>query len=177
MKNKRVLKIVQSAVIAAIYVVLTSLLWEFSSFAIQVRASEALNVLPCFTSAAVPGIFVGCLISNLVRGNVIDGIFGSLTTLVAAILGRWIYKKVKGKKALYLMLLPSVVLNALTVPFILYYGYGMSDFLGFDSVWTVLGLYAVSVLAGQIISCYVLGIPLYHMIKRIDDRTNIISLK
>ncbi|MBE6544151.1 MAG: QueT transporter family protein [Ruminococcaceae bacterium] len=177
MKNKKVLKTVQAAVIAAIYAVLTSLLWEFSSLAIQVRASEALSVLPCFTPSAVPGLFVGCLISNIIRGNFIDAIFGSLTTLVASVLGKLIYKKTKGKKAVYLMLVPSVVLNAIAIPFILYYGYGMSSFAGFEGVWTVLGIYSVSVFAGQMISCYGLGIPLYHMLCKIDERTNIISLK
>ncbi len=177
MKNKRVLKLVQAAVIAAIYTVLTSVLWEFSSLAVQVRVSEALSVLPAFNSGAVPGLFVGCLLSNLFRGNIIDAIFGSLTTLVSAYLGRLIYKKVKGKSAVCLMLIPSVLLNALTVPFILYYGYGYSEFMGYDRVGIVLALYGVSVLIGQAISCYVLGVPLFKLLWRIDERTGMISMK
>ena len=167
MKNKKVFFIVEASVIAAIYTVLTSVLWEFSSFAIQVRVSEALSVLPAFSAGAVPGLFVGCLISNLLRGNIIDAVFGSLTTLLSAYLGRIIHKKVSGKLGLYLMLMPSVVLNAVAVPLILYYGYGLSSFAGFEGTGAVLAAYAVSVLIGQSLSCYGLGIPLYYVLKRI----------
>ena len=83
MRNKKVLRITQAAMIAAIYVVLTVFISAFNlaSGAIQVRISEALTILPVFTPEAIPGLFLGCLISNLVTGCMpLDVVFGSLAT-------------------------------------------------------------------------------------------------
>ena len=88
MRNKKVLFITQGAVIAAIYVVLTYIvsLLGLTNGVIQVRLSEALTILPVFTPAAIPGLVVGCVISNILTGAVIwDVIFGSLATLIGAI--------------------------------------------------------------------------------------------
>ena len=86
MKNKKVLFLVQAAMIGAIYVVLTILFQPFSFGQIQVRIAEALTILPVFTSAAIPGLFVGCLIGNILGGSILpDIIFGSLATLIGAI--------------------------------------------------------------------------------------------
>ena len=85
MRNKKVLLIVQAALIAAIYVVLTYFISAFNlaSGAIQVRISEALTILPVFTPAAIPGLFIGCLLSNLLTGCMpLDVVFGSLATLI-----------------------------------------------------------------------------------------------
>ena len=79
MRNKKVLFITQGAVIAAIYVVLTYIvsLLGLTNGVIQVRLSEALTILPVFTPAAIPGLVVGCVISNILTGAVIwDVIFG-----------------------------------------------------------------------------------------------------
>ena len=87
MRNKKVLLIVQAALIAAIYVVLTYFISAFNlaSGAIQVRISEALTILPVFTPAAIPGLFIGCLLSNLLTGCMpLDVVFGSLATLIVA---------------------------------------------------------------------------------------------
>ena len=87
MRNKKVLLIVQAALIAAIYVVLTYFISAFNlaSGAIQVRISEALTSLPVFTPAAIPGLFIGCLLSNLLTGCMpLDVVFGSLATLIGA---------------------------------------------------------------------------------------------
>ena len=68
MKNNqsgKVLFIAQAAMIAAIYVVLTLIGASFSYGEVQVRISEALTILPAFTPAAIPGVFLGCLISNI----------------------------------------------------------------------------------------------------------------
>ena len=82
---------------------------------LQVRISEALTILPAFTSAAIPGLFIGCLISNIVGGNgIYDIIFGSLATLIAAVLS---FKMPKS----YLVPLPPVIINAVVVGIILYY--------------------------------------------------------
>ena len=88
MRNKKVLFAVQAAMIAALYVVLTYItnLLGLASGTIQVRFSEALCILPVFTPAAIPGLFIGCLISNLITGGIIwDIIFGSLATLLGAV--------------------------------------------------------------------------------------------
>ena len=88
MKNKKVSFIVTSAVVAALYVVLTYLAAAFglASNVIQVRFSEALTILPIFTPAAIPGLFVGCIVANALTGAVIfDVIFGSIATLIGAI--------------------------------------------------------------------------------------------
>ena len=81
MKNKGVVFIVQGAMIAALYVVLTMLAnaLGLSSYSIQIRFSEALCILPFFTPAAIPGLWIGCLIANLMTGAIIwDIIFGSI---------------------------------------------------------------------------------------------------
>ena len=86
MRNKKVLFAVQAAMIAALYVVLTYItnLLGLASGTIQVRFSEALCILPVFTPAAIPGLFIGCLISNLITGGIIwDIIFGSIATPVS----------------------------------------------------------------------------------------------
>ena len=99
MKNKNVLYLTQAAMIAALYVVLTMIAnaLGIASGNIQVRFSEALTVLPFLTPAAVPGLFIGCLIANLVTGAMLpDIIFGSLATLIGAI-GTWSPRQ--GRKA------------------------------------------------------------------------------
>ena len=95
MRNKKVLFITQGAVIAAIYVVLTYIvsLLGLTNGVIQVRLSEALTILPVFTPAAIPGLVVGCVISNILTGAVIwDVIFGSLATLIGAV-GTYLLRK------------------------------------------------------------------------------------
>ena len=85
--NKKVLYLVHGAVIAALYVVLTMLAnaLGLANYAIQVRFSEALTILPVFTPAAIPGLFLGCIISNTMTGcMLLDIIFGSLATLIIA---------------------------------------------------------------------------------------------
>ena len=87
MRNKNVTYLTHGAMIAALYVVLTYLanMLGLASGAIQVRLSEALTIMPYFTPAAIPGLFAGCLLSNILTGCcLIDIVFGSLATLVAA---------------------------------------------------------------------------------------------
>ena len=138
MRNKKVLFAVQAAMIAALYVVLTYItnLLGLASGTIQVRFSEALCILPVFTPAAIPGLFIGCLISNLITGGIIwDIIFGSIATLLGA-LGTYFLRK---KKFVYT--LPPVIANI-----IIYKGVDIS--LLFN---------AVTVGIGEIISICVLG--------------------
>lgn len=119
MKENKVLFITQAAIIAAIYVVLCVVFLPVSYGAIQFRIAEALVVLPFFTPAAIPGLFIGCFLANLIGGCVIlDVVFGSIATLIGAI-GSYYLRKSK-----ILVLLPPIIANVLIVPFVLRYGYG-----------------------------------------------------
>ena len=107
------------------------------------RVAEALTILPLFTPAAVPGLFLGCLLANILGGAIVyDVIFGSLATLIGAVLGYLL------RKNRWLVPLPTVLANALIVPFVLRYGYGVD---------LPVPLMMVYVAVGEIISCYVLG--------------------
>ena len=158
MRNKKVLFITQGAVIAAIYVVLTYIvsLLGLTNGVIQVRLSEALTILPVFTPAAIPGLVVGCVISNILTGAVIwDVIFGSLATLIGAV-GTYLLRK--HHRILYP--LPPIIANTVIVPLVLTYAYGVPDALWFS---------ALTVCAGEVISCGVLGLLLYHWTTNIAD--------
>ena len=107
--------IAQAGVIAAIYTVLTMIAagFDLASGAIQVRFSEALTILPFFTPAAVPGLTLGCLISNLVTGCALpDIIFGSLATFIGA------FGSYHLRRNRFLVSLPPIVSNMLIIPFI-----------------------------------------------------------
>ncbi|MBE5796555.1 MAG: QueT transporter family protein [Clostridiales bacterium] len=82
-----------SAVIAALYAALTMLLRPISFGSVQLRISESLTLLPVLMPQAIPGLFVGCLIANLFSPvGVLDIIFGSLATLIAAC-GTWYFRR------------------------------------------------------------------------------------
>ena len=152
MRNKKVTMITQGAIIAALYVVLTMLAnaMGLANHAIQVRFSEALCVLPFFTVAAIPGLTVGCLISNMLTGAMIwDVLFGSLATLLGAI-GTYLLRKNK-----VLMLFPPVIANAVIVPFVLRYGYGITWM--FHDVELSIPYFALTVGIGELISVCGLG--------------------
>lgn len=181
MKNKSAHFLVNAAVIAAVYAVLTRALWEISSAGIQFRLSEALCVLPAFTPAAVPGLTIGCAIANLLGGgNVFDVVFGSLATLLAALCTLFIGRAFRvGKteriplRAKLLAPLPPVVFNALIIPFVLYYGYGFVETFGVTGALPVLGLYALTVGAGEAAVCYLLGIPLMLAVNRVNRKAKL----
>lgn len=118
MINKKSLFLTEAAVIAAIYTVLV-LIFQLSSFGpVQFRVAEALTVLPYFTPAAIPGVTIGCFLSAVLSGaDILDMIFGSLATLIAAIIS---YKLRRYK---YLVPIPPIIANALVVPWILKYAY------------------------------------------------------
>ncbi len=143
--NERVLMIVRSGMIAAIYVVLTLFVAAFNlaNGAIQVRISEALTILPYFTSAAIPGLTIGCLLSNILTGCALpDIIFGTLATLIGAV-GTHLLRKNR-----YLCAIPPIVSNALIIPLILKFAYGLEGAYLF---------FVLTVGAGEVISCFVLG--------------------
>lgn len=166
MKNKKVLYLTQAAMIAALYVVLTLLAnaLGLASGSIQVRFSEALTVLPFFTPAAIPGLYIGCLIANIVTGAALpDILFGPVATLLGAV-GTWALGKAAGrlaagkKASLYHWLspLPPTLANGIIVPFILKYAYGIVP------LWFSF----VTVTIGELISCGILGLLLLFTLQK-----------
>ena len=154
MKSKKLVFICQAAVIAALYVVLTYVFSAFASGVIQVRVSEALTILPAFTPAAIPGLVIGCLLSNTLTGCVLlDIIFGSVATLIGA-LGSYALRR-----HTWLVPNPTIVSNMIIVPFVLRYAYGATD--AFPFMIATVG-------AGEIISCYLLGMLLYGALKKMN---------
>ena len=151
--NKKVLTITHAAVIAALYVVLTLVANAFglANSAIQVRFSEALTILPYFTPAAIPGLFVGCLLSNMMTGAALpDILFGSLATLLGAVFTR------KLRKNKWMAPLPPIVANAILIPPVLLFAYGLKPY------WFSL----ITVTIGEIISCGVLGMILLFALQK-----------
>lgn len=154
MKSKKLVFICQAAVIAALYVVLTYVFSAFASGVIQVRVSEALTILPAFTPAAIPGLVIGCLLSNTLTGCVLlDIIFGSIATLIGA-LGSYALRR-----HTWLVPIPPIVSNMIIVPFVLRFAYGATD--AFPFMIATVG-------AGEIISCYLLGMLLYGALKKMN---------
>ena len=152
MRNNNVTMITQAAIIAALYVVLTMVAnaLGLANYAIQVRFSEALCVLPFFTVAAIPGLSIGCLIANLMTGAAIwDIIFGSMATFLGAV-GTYLLRKNK-----FLLTLPPVIANAVIVPFVLRYGYGFT--WEYNGVEMSIPYFALTVGVGEILSVCVLG--------------------
>ncbi|MBR0383737.1 MAG: QueT transporter family protein [Eubacteriaceae bacterium] len=135
--------LMQGAVIAAMYVVLTLLFEPISFGTTQIRIAEILTILPLFTSAAIPGLFMGCLLANLIGGTVVlDVVFGSIATLIGAALGYSL------RSNRWLVPLPAVLTNTVIVPFVLKYGYGLEL-----PMMVIAGHVAV----GEFVSCFILG--------------------
>ena len=149
MKNKTLKYITQAAIVAALYVVLSLLTIYFGP--VQIRFSEALCILPYFMPAAVPGLFIGCILANIFMGCAVwDVIFGSVATLIGAIIA----SKIKNK---YLLPLPNVIANTIIVPFIIMWVYTE------ESARTLPVFFGsmAGVLVGEIATSYILGILLF----------------
>ncbi len=147
--DKRTKYITRSAVIAALYVALTAVSAAFglSSGAVQIRISEALCVLPVFTSSAIPGVAIGCMISNLIFGaSLPDIIFGSIATLIGAVIAYLI------RKIPYIAAIPTIISNALIIPVVL--------ILQGVGGWNLYFYFAATVGFGELIACGVLGTAL-----------------
>ena len=153
MKNQKVTFMTQAAMIAAIYVVLTFVFAPFSFGEAQIRISEALTILPLFTPAAIPGLFTGCLIGNILGGAILpDIIFGSLATLI----GAFFTYQLRSKNP-FLGPLPPIIANVFVVPFVLRYGYSVA--LPIPFMMLTVGI-------GEIISCGLLGLIIYYALKK-----------
>ncbi len=153
MNNKKTLFLTEAAVIAAIYTVLVLAFQPISFGPIQFRVAEALTILPFFTPAAIPGVAIGCFLSALFTGaDILDMVFGSLATLIAALLS---YKLRKHK---FLVPIPPVVANALIIPWVLRYAYQIPDAIPF--MMLTVGI-------GEILAVGVLGMVLLFALDKV----------
>ena len=160
-KNKSALYVAQGGIIAALYVVLPLVANAFgmANGAIQVRISEALTILPAFIPAAIPGLFVGCIISNTLTGAILpDIIFGSIATLIGGA-GTYLLRN----KNKFLAPVPPILANTIIVPLVLKYAYHLDG-----TLWYM----AVTVCIGEVISCGILGMLLYPLIAKNIHRIN-----
>ena len=151
--NQKVRYLVHAAAIAALYVVLTFLAnaLGLANYAVQLRFSEALTILPFFTPAAIPGLFAGCLLANILTGCLLpDIIFGTAATLLGAVF-TYLLRRHK-----WLAPLPPILANTVIVPFVLLYAYGIRP------LW----LSFLTVGAGEVISCGILGMLLLSLLQK-----------
>lgn len=150
MKNTKFL--IQAAVIAAVYATLTIMLMPISYGVMQIRVSEALTVLPYFTPAAIPGLFIGCIVSNMVGPyGLMDMVLGSSASLIAAVCSYYLRSKP------LLVPLPPVIANGIIIGSMLYFAYGVPLPLLACILW---------VAVGELIACYVIGYPLLRILKK-----------
>lgn len=152
--NKNLLFVVRAAIIAAAYTALTMLFApvSFGHIIFQIRISEALTVLPALYASSIPGLFIGCIVSNLLGGfGIVDIIFGSLATLIAAVLSFLL------RKNPFLVPLPPVIVNALVVGSYLKFIYLKEIPLIASIGWVAIG---------EMIACYALGLPLLMVMKK-----------
>ena len=152
MKNLSVRRLVRCAVIAAVYVVVCLVLAPFSYGAVQVRVAEALCLLPVFGAEYIVGVTLGCFLANLLGSTVVDVVFGTLATLIAAVL-TW-----RMRANIWVRALPPVLCNAVIVGLVLTYAYGI------DMLW----MNMLTVGLGEAVVCYVLGVPMIKLLSRQD---------
>lgn len=144
--------ITEASAIAALYTVVTIAIGPLGSAAIQCRIPEAFCVLAIFTPAAIPGMTIGCLVSNVATGCLWqDILFGTLATLIGAIGARLL------RHIWWLAPLPTVAANTIMIPWVLAYAYQAPEGIGF--LMLTVGI-------GEVISAYVLGIALYFALRK-----------
>ena len=167
-RNRRVLYLAQGAVIAALYAVLTyvAAALNLAYGPVQFRFSEALTVLPVFTPAAIPGLAIGCLLSNLMSPlGLVDWIFGTGATLLAAI-STYALRNVRVKNLPLLSLLPPAFFNALIIGWEVscLSDAGTFSLLNFNpaAFWAN----ALSVGIGELVVCCVLGLALIYTLQK-----------
>ncbi len=142
----------EASMIAALYVLLTylSAIFGLASGAVQLRLSEALCILPLFTPAAIPGLFFGCLLSNLLTtASIWDIVFGSLATLIGA-LGAYALRR----RSVYFAPVPTILANTFIIPAVI------CGMMGEFSI-LLYGAYAATIFLGEFLSCGVIGLLLF----------------
>ena len=148
MKKLTLRDVAFAAILAAVYAVLTRYLPIPQYGQIQLRAAEALTVLPFFYPPAIFGLFVGCMAANLLGSFLpLDFVFGSAATLLAAI---WTAKL----KNRWLAPMPPVVCNMIIIG---------AELMFYETDLTLAAapraflLNAAGVGAGELVACYGLG--------------------
>lgn len=178
MKNKKGIRyMAEAAVIAALYAVLTyaAAAMNIAFGPIQLRFSEALTVLPVFTPAAIPGLTIGCLLSNIASPyGLVDWIFGTLATLGAAVTARML-SKIRIKNIPILSPMMPVFFNTVIIGFEIacFSGAGEFGFSNFTAAAFVAS--GLSVGLGELIICYGLGIPLMIVVQRLELEKRLFS--
>ena len=150
------MNLTQGAMIAACYVVLCLVFEPISYGGVQVRIAEALAILPLFTPAAIPGLFIGCIIANVIGGGIVlDVVFGSIATLIGAV-GTYMLRN----RSRWLAPVPPILANTIIVPFVIFYGYGTP---------IPIPLLMLTIGAGEVIGCGILGLLLAKGLERMPS--------
>ncbi len=150
--SEKIKFLVHCALIASLYTALSLVFAPISFGPIQFRISEMLSVLPYFTFSAIPGLFVGCMLSNILMSAVwADIVFGSLATLIAALIAYFI------RRFKYAVGLPSLVINTTVIPFVLKFGYGINEGIL---------ILATGVAIGQTVTAVILGTFLLTVLEK-----------
>ena len=151
--DKRLNRILQNAMYTAIYVALCYVFQPISYGMIQVRIAEALCIMALFDDLAILSITLGCLLSNLfIFNSIIDAIFGTAATFIGLICIKFIKKN-----NFFLKMLPTILSNAIIIPFVLKFAYFENTPLFLSGVWVGLG---------EVVAVYVIGYILYHALQR-----------
>lgn len=166
MSKNTTLRIATAAIVAAAYAALTIVLAPISYGAIQFRVSEALTVIPFFMPCTVWGLWVGCILANLYTGSVVDILFGSLATLLAALLTAWFGKQGNTVKNRLLGCLMPVLFNAVIVGAVLTWGYQIQTLSGPLASY---GLNALTVGLGELGVLYLIGYTLLKQLPKIKS--------
>ncbi len=153
--QEKTLHLTRAALIAALYVILTFLsqMFGLASGVIQIRLSELLTVTPLLFKEAIPGLWIGCILANILTGCALwDVVFGSLATLIGALGTYYI-----GRKKPILGPVFPILSNMIIVPFVLQAVYGVKESFLF---------LVVTVGVGEVICCGLLGWQLYKALKK-----------
>lgn len=150
--NKNLRNILQNAIYTALYVALCYVFQPISFAAVQVRIAEALCILPLFDNTAIISISLGCFLSNLLFSGIIDAIFGTLATFIGLVLIKYI--KIDN---FFIKMLPTIVSNAVLIPFVLRFAFGETM-----PLW----LLSITIALGEIVAVYGLGYILYNALKK-----------
>lgn len=168
MELKKLLKYIpRAALIGAIYAALTLIVYPLAFGSVQFRFAEALTLLPMLFPEAIAGLFVGCIISNLLSPNIVvlDVVFGSLATLIAAFI-------TSRTKSVWLAALPPVICNALIVGAVIAYSTTGAG-AGFWGAY----LYNIATVGGgELVVCYALGVPLMLALRKAAPRIGFAQL-
>ena len=161
--------ILQNAVYTALYVALCIAFQPISYGAVQVRIAEALCIMPLFDEFAIYSVTLGCFIANIYNGSPVDAIFGTLATFI----GLYVIKFIKTDKShislskdlkvdiFFVKMLPTVISNAIIIPFVLKFAYAESMPLVMSGIYVAIG---------EIISVWLIGYLLYQAINRVNIR-------